>query len=147
MQTLSGLFNQDRQDIQGELNTNFLDTEEGMTFLNAINQGSTDQRRQLAGMGALGGLTDEAKIAGMGQINESQGRAITGLNQGANARKMGLRGLRSQVGNQQMNILSNIFNSKRMAEQDFMQGNSAFMQGVGQPLNQAASNFLGTYTK
>jgi len=32
-------------------------------------------------------------------------------------------------------------------EQDFMQGNSAFMAGVGQPLNQAASNYLGTYSR
>lgn len=147
MQALSGQFGQDRQDIQGELNTNFLDTEEGMSFLNAINQGSTDQRRQLAGMGALGGLTDEARIAGMGQINQGQGRAISGLNQGAQARKMGLRGQRSQVGNQQMNTLSNLFNAKRMMENDFMQGNSMFMQGVGQPLNQAAGDFLGSYKK
>jgi hypothetical protein len=142
MQGVADNYSKDIGGIDSELGTNYLDTGEGNMFLQSIQNSGNQGRRSLMNNAGLMGLSDEAFVKGMGNISQVEASSISGLNQGATARRMGLQQMKAGLRGNRMNTIRSIFDSKRAAEMDAISGNSAFMSTLGSSLSQGAGQFL-----
>lgn len=102
---LSDLFGQ-------QASKSYLDTTEGMAFSSMLDERSRKNKDRLANdMNNMGG-TQEAYLAGLGQINEAEGSATRDLVAGADQRRNQLRGMQMQSLSQLLNGQSNMLSQK-----------------------------------
>lgn len=104
-QSLADLGNQyaDLKNLDGsflnELKKNYLDSTEGSAILNNIKDQSRGQRTDLRNNSNLMGLSEEAYIAGLGNINKGEGQATASLASNANNNRANLRGALMNIKN------------------------------------------------
>jgi len=120
---------------QNQLNSSYFDTIEGKGLSNQIRNSATDSRRQLNDSASLLNLSDEAYIAGLGNINSGVANSMAQLATGADARRNNLRA--SLQGN-----LGNIFSGQRALANDYM-NMGRFKSGLQ---GQAIGAGLGQYS-
>lgn len=79
------------QGVLSDLGKTYTDTVEGQAILNQLREQTRDQSNQLRNTGSLLGLSEEALIAGQGNIAKGQGQAMGDISARADQRRAGLR--------------------------------------------------------
>lgn len=128
----------DEGQINRELGQSYLQSTEGMALSQRIGQGADEQRRFLSNSADFSGVSDEARLAGLNDINEAEGQALAGLAGNADARRRQLLSQRDFNRERRLNALSQMFNM----EQAIRGQNQAAVNTLGQGLSGAANSYL-----
>jgi len=125
MQSLNDIF---QRQAQG----NYMDTPQAQSFVELMRRNSENQTNNLMNSAANSQMTDEAKLTGIGRINQNESAGLGNLAMQADSYKQ--NALRNQQFSlQSMSMNNNMEQNRRM--------NS--LQNIVGPLSEATNNFMG----
>jgi len=119
----------------------YLNSTEGAGLVNKIGQSSDNQRFQLSSLAGLNGMTDEAQLSGLDNINKNEGNSLASLAMNGN-------NYRSNLSSQRQGILGNILgfetgqrNFNRAQNTNAINANANMGMGLAQLLMQGGGDY------
>ena len=100
---------QTESEYTNQLAGSYLDSAEGSSISNSIRNTGDMQRQSIMNSADFAGASDEAKLAGIGQVNQAEGLSLSGLAGNADARRQTLLALRDNNRMRRLQSLSQAF--------------------------------------
>jgi hypothetical protein len=132
-----GMLDESDAETEAQLGQNYLDTTEGAAIAGRIKQQSMDQRDAINDSADFAGVSDEAKLAGIGKVNESEAMGVSALMSNADRRRQMLLAQRDANRTRRLQSLSQAFNM----EQAIRGQNQAAMGQLSRALGGAANTY------
>ena len=119
------------ESLKKEQEMSIFDTPEGQALLTELENMENESMRSIDAQGAVGGLTEEAKIASMGKVKGARAKALSGLSRQGTFRRNNIRTNRLRTIGQMFGM-----------DQQLRATRNQQSAGLGQSLSDSIGNFI-----